>query len=165
MCSCVCATSSKPVAPNFIPTTTFSRGSEHTLVQTIPPTRTSLTQTGASLSTVWQNVFGSNFSGRAKKNWVEVCSKASVKLSSWNLGSHDFLQATPMGNKSCARSAGGRADLNLLSGVTCANTGRVCFAGVSNNSQCSVITQTLRTMYTERFSFWKSGSLCNDILL
>ena len=49
-----------------------------------------------------------------------------------------------MGDKSCARSAGGRADLNLLSGVTCANTGRVYFASVSNSLQSSVIMQTLR---------------------
>ena len=153
----MCTTSSQPVAPNLIPTTTFSPSSEHTLVQTVLPTRTSLTQTGASLSTVWQNHFWSNFSARANKNWVEVCSKGSLEVLGWKNWSHDFQQAAPMGNKSCARSAGGRADLNLLSGVTCADTGHVRFAIFSNSSQCSVITQALRTMYSERFSFWRSA--------
>ena len=44
-----------PLTPNLTPTTTLSRNSKHTLAQIVLPTRTSLTQTGASLSTVWQN--------------------------------------------------------------------------------------------------------------
>jgi hypothetical protein len=51
----------------LIPTTTFSRGSEHTLAQTVLPTRTSLTQTGASLSTVWQNALLEQLLGPSKE--------------------------------------------------------------------------------------------------
>ena len=38
------------------------------LVQTVLPTRTSLTQTGASLSTVWQDSFWEQLFGLRKEN-------------------------------------------------------------------------------------------------
>jgi hypothetical protein len=163
VCSCVCVTSCQPVALNLIPTTTFSRSSEHTLVQTVLPTRTSLTQIGVSLSTVWQNSLLEQLFGQSREKMGGGVFRR--RLSNCLAGTFEAMTSNkqhPWETKAVQEAQEGGPTSTYC--LVCASTGRVCFASVSNSSQCSVITRTLRTMYTERSSFWRSASLCDDIL-